>query len=323
MTVGEAPAEDAGGVVLVTGASGFVGRHVAAALGARAVPLRVRAGDDIGAGLARGAVSGRVAAVIHLAARAHRMHANEAGDAEAFRRDNTALTADLAAAAADRGIRRFVFLSTIAVHGPPPGGAPLGAGTETAPATAYGRSKLEAERALARIASERGLEPAIVRAPLVYGAGAPGNLDRLASAIERGLPLPFGAVRNRRSLINAADLADLMVLLADAATVPPSPLPAADIEAVSTPRIVRTLAEALGRPARLVAVPPGMLRAALAAAGRRAMAEQLLGSLEVDPSAIIEATGWTPRRGLREGMAALASARHGESGSAAARSGYH
>ncbi|MEQ8964357.1 MAG: NAD-dependent epimerase/dehydratase family protein [Azospirillaceae bacterium] len=323
MSDGQTHRHEDDGVVLVTGASGFVGRHVMAALGARAVPLRVRAGDDIDAALVRSAACGPVTAVIHLAARAHRMSGDEARDAEAFRRDNAALTADLAAAAADRGIRRFVFLSTIGVHGPRPDGVPIGPETPPAPSTAYGHSKLEAERALARIASDRGLEPIIVRAPLVYGAGAPGNLARLASAIERGLPLPLAAIRNRRSLINVADLAELMVVLVDAATVPPSPLPVADTEAVSTPQIVRTLAVALNRPARLVAVPPRILRAVLAAAGRRAMAEQLLGSLQVDPSAIIETTGWTPRRGLREGLSALARARHADNGSAVVRSGYH
>ncbi|WP_119166592.1 NAD-dependent epimerase/dehydratase family protein [Algihabitans albus] len=293
--------------LLVTGATGFIGQHVMANAGARAVALSLRAGDPVSDRLDR-ALAGRPgAAVIHLAGRAH---ASDPVAPETYRHDNRDLPLALAKAALARGVNRFVFVSTIAVHGASSGAGAFHAGDRPNPQSAYARAKLEAEEALTGLV-DQGLELVIVRPPLVYGAGAKANLARLADAVARGLPLPLGAVRNRRSLVNAKDLADLLLLAASHPQAPGGIFLPADRTPVSTAELIRALGEALGKPARLLPIPVALLRLAGRLTRQTRTIGQLVDSLEVAPSPAIERLAWVPRRGLAEGLAAFAAARRG------------
>jgi nucleoside-diphosphate-sugar epimerase len=289
--------------VLVTGATGFVGRRVVAAAGGRAVPLSLRAGDPVAERLETALAGAEAPVLIHLGGRAHRSDAADPAALETYRRDNRDLTLALAEAALARGVRRFVFVSTVGVHGPPAPGQVLHPDDTPAPATAYGRAKWEAEQGLQALAAQ-GLELAVVRPPLVCGAGAPGNLAALARLVARGLPLPLGAVRNRRSLVEAGDLAELLILAADHRAAPGGVFLPADPQPLSTPEIVRALAAGLGKPARLLPVPPALLRLAGRLTGRARQIGQLVDSLEVDPSTAVERLGWRPARGARAGLEA-------------------
>ena len=295
--------------LLVTGASGFIGRHVMTAAGSRAVALSLRAEDNLAERLERALAGRSVEAVIHLGGVAHRADANDPGALEFYRRHNRRLPVMLAEAALTRGIRRFVFVSSIGVLGQSSGDRAFRPGDGPGPQSTYAKAKFEAEQELTGLA-DRGLELVIVRPPLVYGAGAPGNLLRLANLVARGLPLPFGAVHNRRSLVNVADLADLLLL---AATHPQAPggifLPA-DTTPISTPELIRELGKVLGRPARLLPVPVTLLGLAGWMTGQSRTVAQLVDSLEVDPSEAIDRLGWAPRRGLGEGLTSFAAARH-------------
>ncbi len=303
----------AAGAVIVTGASGFVGRHTVNALPhGRAVALSLRAGDDCDALLAQCCSGREVSTVIHAGGRAHardRGRGKASAGEEAHRQDNFELTCSLAQAADSRGIRRFVFVSTISVlatHSEP--GKPLRGDEQPSPVSAYGRAKLAAENELFSISAKGQIEVVIVRPTLVYGAGAQGNLARLASAIKAGIPLPLGAVQNRRSMMNVRDLAEFLAILADLEHLPASPLIAADAEPVSTSTLIRQLSQALGRPPRLLPFPVQILRMALRAVGQRNMAGQLLDDFEVDIAPTCAATGWRPKYGLSQGLGAFASA---------------
>jgi nucleoside-diphosphate-sugar epimerase len=318
--------------ILVTGATGFVGRallprlveegcQVRAALRApsQALPAGVEAMQvgEIGPRTDwREALAG-VGAVVHLAARAHVL--DEASpDAFALYRAVNALGAlTLAEAAAAAGVRRFVFLSSVRAHGARTTGVPF---TESSPLAAedpYGRSKAEAEVGLARVARGTGLEPVVLRPPLVYGAEARGNFARLIRLVGRGIPLPLGSVRNRRSLLYVGNLVDAIVQSLRHPAAAHETFLLSDGEDVSTPELVRRIARALGRPARLMPVPPALLRFGGALAGRRDDVARLLDDLVVDSARIRARLGWTPPYTLDQGLAETA-ARLGAEGKASA-----
>ncbi|RDD63604.1 NAD-dependent epimerase/dehydratase family protein [Ferruginivarius sediminum] len=315
--------------MLVTGAGGFVGRHVLAAAeaaGARAAGTGSAGLPSLGNRQARDdLVSGEAAshwrelmhgidAVVHLAGRAHVRDGGQADTESAFERDNTELTFALARVAADAGVRRFVFLSTIGVNGTSTDVTPFAPDDRPNPASPYARSKWHAEQRLWEIASNAGLEVAIVRPPLVYGAGAPGNIRRLARVVERGWPMPFGAVRNRRHFMNVEDLADLLVRCALRPEAAGRLFLAADAVAISTPELIRCLGDALGRPARLFPVPPSLLALGTRLVGQPQLVDQLLRSLEIRIEETKQTLDWVPRRGLHEGLRAMAADMRGSQG---------
>jgi nucleoside-diphosphate-sugar epimerase len=307
--------------ILVTGARGFIGRHVLAAakiadakaagtgsaglpsLGNRQARVDLVTGES--ASHWRDLMQG-IDAVVHLAGRAHVRDGAEADTESAFDRDNADLTVALARVAAEAGVRRFVFLSTIGVNGTFTDAAPFAPDDRPNPTSAYARSKWRAEQQLWEIVRDTGLEVAIVRPPLVYGAGAPGNIHRLAHAVQRGWPMPFGAVRNRRQFMNVGDLADLLVRCAILPEAAGRLFLAADPAAVSTPELIRCLADALGRPARLFPAPPSLLALGARIVGQPQLIDQLLHSLEIRIEETRQTLDWTPRRGLQEGLRAMA-----------------
>jgi UDP-glucose 4-epimerase len=305
----------AAAAVVVTGASGCIGRAVCARLAANGSAYRPVDRRDLAAG---GADAGDLvnftgweallqgsSAVIHLAARAHVMRESSSDPTAAFDRDNVAGALRVAEAAASAGARRFVFVSSIGVHGTATHGGPLSEADPPAPVEPYARSKWRAECALAELAARRGLELTIVRPPLVYGPFVKGNMLRLLRLVDRGWPLPFGAVRNRRSFICADNLADVLIRCCTHPAAAGETFVVADGEDLSTRELVAALAQGLGRPALLLPVPVAVLRAAGRVTGRSGEVERLIGDLQVDAGRVRARLGWQPPVQLADGMRAM------------------
>jgi UDP-glucose 4-epimerase len=311
-------------MILVTGASGFVGRAVCARLasGGHAIRAVVRHDSadtraalpgisllplgDLTASPDWRSACDAITTVIHLAARTHVVHDRAADPEAAYRRINVDATSALLAAAGAAGVERVIYLSSIKVNGEATAGTPFTGADVPAPLDAYGRTKRAAED-LVRAWATDGRRAIILRPPLVYGAGARGNLLRLLRWVDRGIPLPFGAIRNRRSLINLDNLATAIAsAVTEAAT--PGTYTIADAEPVSTPALIHALGAALGRPPRLISVPPSWLSIAAAMTGRQEVVRRLTGSLEVDSRAAQRGLGWTPAALLRDGLGAMARA---------------
>ena len=315
--------------ILVTGANGFLGRHVCRALeraGLRARGLvrgptkfdacaEVAVASDL---TDRGAIRAAlrdVRAVVHLAARVHQIRDEDPDPMQAFRRVNVEGTRVLLEEAITAGVRRFVFISTVKAVGEATV-EPWTDDTEPAPTDPYGISKLEAERLVLEKSSRAGVEAVVLRLPLLYGPGMKANMLRLFDLVWRGIPLPLGLVRNRRSLLfveNAAD-AILAALFTEKGTG--ETYFVSDGEDVSTPDLVRAIAVALDRPARLVPFPVAALKTlgrcgdVLARFGpfplTTAEIGRLLDSLAVDSSRIRSTLGFAPAYRLRDGLAITA-----------------
>lgn len=308
--------------VLVTGASGFVGiptcqrllvdgHQVIAAVRRDDAPVadgvEKRKTGELGADTDWRAALEGIDAVVHLAARAHVMRDGAADPLALFRRINRDGAIRLAEQAAAAGVRRLLFVSSIKVNGEATRpDRPFTADDPPAPVDPYGISKAEAEAGLAEIAARTGLSLAILRPPLVHGPGAKGNLATLIRVIEKGWPLPLGAIDNRRSLIGVANLADALAFLV--ASDAQGRFLIRDGEDLSTPELIRRLAQAIDRPARLLPVPVGLLRFLGRLTGRSAAIDRLTGSLVVDDSRLRE-LGWTPPIGLTAGLRAFATGR--------------
>ena len=281
--------------VLVSGATGFVGTAFVARLGAhRRVPM---ASPGWREAVAR--ADYRDATVVHLAARVHEQH----GDAADFECDNTEKTRLLAEAAAAGGATRFVFASTVKVHGEETADMAFRPDSPPAPADPYARSKWRAEETLRDIASRTGLPVVTVRIPLTYGPGVRGNFRALLRLADTAFWLPFAAIRNRRSLVHVRDLADALLLAAGHPAAPGRAFIAAHPVSVSTPELVAALRAALGRPARLFPVPVLALEAGATVAGMRCTMRRLTRSLEADSALLMSVLGWAPRVALADGMA--------------------
>lgn len=296
-------------IAVVTGADGFVGRALRDRLAARGDDVRAVTRATVGdfaevrdwSPVVEGAE-----VVYHLAARVHVMNDRAENAAQLYRAMNVDATASLARAAARAGVRHFVFVSSVKAGGEWSGDAPLRESDEPRPEDDYGRSKLEAERALGAIRGEGAMHVSILRPPLVYGPGVKANFLRLLGAVDRSLPLPFGGIRNRRSLVSVANLADAMTRCADAGAAASRTFYVSDGEDVSTPELVRRIAKALGKRAPLLPVPVAMLRLAGSVTGRRAAVERLTSSLAVDTQAIRGAIQWRPPLTLDDGLRATA-----------------
>ncbi len=297
--------------VLVTGASGFVGAALCRELLARDYTVRAavrRAGGaevpalqripirDLAGEFDRRELLDGIDVVVHLAALAH--HAG--GDRAEIRRINVDATVKLAEAAAEFA-RRFVFLSSVKVHGEDSGARAITENDPMRPEDVYGRSKLEAERALTEIAARTRLELAVIRSPLVYGPGVKANFLRLLGWVDSGWPFPFAGVRNRRSLIYLDNLVDAIARCIEHPAAL-GPFLVSDEESVSTAELVSRMARALERPARLVSVPPIVLRVAGLLTGHGEEAQRLTGSLAVDASRIRQVLDWRPPFTLDQGL---------------------
>ncbi|KPF42641.1 hypothetical protein IP87_12475 [beta proteobacterium AAP121] len=305
--------------ILVTGASGFVGSgfmrliaqcpEIQGVAAFRRLPRIAPAGYDMvqldfdgSAPHAESALAG-IDTIVHLAARVHVMRDTEADPLAAFRRVNTQGTLALAEAALRAGVKRLVYVSSIKVNGEgtAPGRRYL-ANDAPDPHDPYGQSKAEAEGLLWQVAERSALQVVVVRPPLVYGPGVKANFRSMMGWLHRGIPLPLGAIDNRRSLVSQDNLCSLLLACAQHPDAPGHTFLASDGEDVSTTELLRRLGLALGRPARLLPVPPGVLRLALGALGKSSIAHRLLGSLQVDSSSARTVLGWQPPLTLDQGL---------------------
>lgn len=292
--------------VLISGANGFIGRALC--------PYLLSLGHSVVATVRRScglngehivgdrsswmhALAG-CSSVIHLAGRAHVMPDHELNPLQAFRTANVVTTTELANQAVEAGVRRFVFMSTIKVNGEETApGCRFNADDLTNPHDPYAISKCEAENGLLEIARKTGLEIIIIRPPLVYGPGVKGNFASLIRWINRGWPLPLGAIHNRRSMLALENLISFAALCADIEASPNVKnqiFLVSDGEDVSTSELLRKIAKAYGRNSHFLPLPVWGIRFAARLMNNKSLADRLLGSLVIDDSKAREMLGWRP-----------------------------
>lgn len=303
--------------VLLTGSSGFVGRSTMGRLlaegaivrGATRHPADLRTdiqSPSLGENAEWGPLLKQTDIVIHAAARAHVLNESAGDPIKLFREVNTAGTLRLARQAAEVGVKRFLFLSSIGVNGTQ-SIKPFTESDVPHPVEPYAVSKLEAEQGLMELSRETGMEVVIIRPPLVYGPSAPGNFGKLANAVRRGIPLPLGAVtQNRRTLVGLDNLVDLIMTCAYHPAAANQVFLAGDDEDLSTADLLHRMAKAFGVSPRLLPVPVPVLKAMARAAGKSGMVERLCGSLQVDITKAREVLGWKPPLTVDEGLARVA-----------------
>lgn len=297
--------------ILVTGSSGFVGTSLCQYLrmaGHEVVPIcRTRNATSIGVGDIGAATSWKhvldysPGVVIHLAARVHIMNDAATDPLSAFREVNVRATLNLAEQAANAGVRRFVFLSSVKVNGE------SGLFSEKdlpMPEGPYAASKLEAEKGLLQISEEAGMEVVVLRSPLVYGPGVKANFYRMLKAVEKGVPLPFSLINNKRSMIYLGNLVDALLACSIHPAATGQTYLVSDGEDVSTPELLRRIAYAMGKHDLTWPVPQWALNGIGRLVGKTAEIERLTESLQVDSSAIREELGWVPPYSMAQGLQA-------------------
>ena len=308
--------------MLVTGASGFVGRALCEELvnrgyrvravlrdttdeifhGCEMVRIPVISGDSNWTHALNGVVT-----VIHLAARVHVMQEKAINPLDEFRKVNVVGTEHLARSAAANGVKRLICVSSIKVNGEITyEDQKFSEKNEPSPQDPYGISKFEAEQALRIIAKETGLEVVIVRPPLIYGTGVKGNFAQMLKVLAKGIPLPLASVRNRRSLVYVENLVDALIACATHPAAVGQTYLVSDGEDISTPDLLYRLGEAMGRPARLFPCWPTLLKMAGRLTGKSSQIERLLGSLQVDSGKIRRELNWNPPYTLQQGLQATA-----------------
>lgn len=305
--------------LLVTGASGFVGTalirricdkggfRIIAALHNHSPTLPtcvdvthvadITEDTDWGAGLEQ------VETVVHLAARVHVMKDFSKDSLAEFRRVNVSGTLNLARRAAAAGVKRFIFLSSIKVNGESTmPGCPFCEDDIPTPQDYYGISKYEAEVGLRRLARETGMTVTIIRPPLVYGYGVKANFRNMLLWVKKSIPLPLGAIHNQRSFVALDNLVDFILTCIIHPNAANQTFLVADGEDLSTTELLRRASLALGKPARLIPVPAGLLQLCATLLGKRAITQRLCGSLQVDITKARELLDWTPPLNVDEGI---------------------
>jgi len=305
--------------ILVTGANGFIGRVLCGVLADAGNEVRGSARDsqhitiknqaceyisvgDIDSNTDWAPALNGVDAVVHLAARVHVMRETAVDPLMEFQRVNVEGTERLARQAVSLGVKRFVYVSSIKVNGQKTTDDSFAADDLPAPQDPYAISKWVAEQVLHQIAGETGLEVVVIRPPLVYGPGVRGNFLRLLRLVDRGLPLSFGSIENRRSLVSVFNLCDLLRICLEHPKACGEVFLIKDGEDLSTAEIIRRIARAMHRPCRLVRIPAPLLRLAGALVGRRAEVDRLCDSLQMDMEKTRVLLNWTPPVSIAEGL---------------------
>jgi nucleoside-diphosphate-sugar epimerase len=307
-------------MILVTGATGFVGNalvnRLAAESAGNGVVAAVRQNNSPWPEGVREVQVGNlltntdwsdslrsVNAVVHCAARVHVMQDDASDPLQIYREVNVNGTLNLARQAARAGVQRFVFVSSIKVNGESTlPGRPFSADDAPEPLDPYGVSKLEAEQGLWKIEAQTGMEMVIVRPPLIYGPGVKANFASMMRWVSRGIPLPLGGIHNARSMVALDNLVDLLVTCLKHPAAAGQTFLVSDGDDVSTTDLLRRTARAMGKRALLLPVPASLLEMVGALLGRRAMVQRLCGSLQVNIDKTRSILGWAPPLSLDEGL---------------------
>lgn len=309
--------------IVVTGGSGFLGKAIVQRLAFieevdLILPLRASCNA-----LPRGVKTTRISdidgqsdwkealcgadLVVHAAARVHVMREQAPDALAAFRKVNVEGTLNLARQAADAGVKRFIFISSIKVNGEGTlAGVPYTAEDVPAPSDPYGISKFEAEQGLKALAMVTDMEVVIIRPVLVYGPGVKANFLNMIWWLYKGIPLPFGAVRNRRSFVFLDNLIDFIVTCLDHPAAANQTFLVSDGDDVSTTDLLRKLAKCLGKSAHLIPIPVWLMSVGATMLGKQALAQRLFGSLQVDLIKNQQLLGWTPPVSLDHGLSRTA-----------------
>ena len=305
--------------IFITGAGGFLGKDLIRRLqseGRYRLSASVRnAETNVTAGVVMhftGAMDTRtswtaaltgVDVVVHCAARVHIMADKSADPLQAFRDVNVDATLHLARQAAAAGVRRFVFISSIKVNGEESQvGRPYTPDDEPKPIDAYGLSKWEAEKGLLQLAEEVEMDIVIIRPVLIYGPGVKANVQNMMRFLRRGIPLPLGAIHNKRSFVALDNVTDLIVTCLDHPAASNQVFLVSDDEDLSTTDLLRRMARALHTPARLVPVPSWLLKGTAKLLGMSGFSQRLCGTLQVDISKTRSLLGWAPRIGVDQAL---------------------
>ena len=307
--------------ILVTGANGFVGSRLCRTAFEKGYQIRAVVRQKIGAIDSYGDVvevndispstdwsstlSG-VDVVIHLAARVHVMSDSATDPLAEYRRVNVEGTRKLASMAEKAGVKRIVYVSTIKVNGEKTEGSPFREGDIPSPGDPYSVSKWEAEMVLHDLSVRGGIEVVIVRPPLVYGLGVKGNLLRLMQYIHRGYPLPFGGIRNSRSLISLDNLVDILLLSSARTECAGQTFVVSDGEDISTPCLIKKIADAMGKKPKLINFPGSVISfAAAIVPALKPVADRLTSSLTIDSSKFSNMLQWVPPQTVNEGVKSM------------------
>lgn len=290
--------------ILITGANGFIGAHLCQELSSRKIDFRATARNsnennyadfvscDLETTESLNQLMDGCDIVVHLAGRAH---VTSDDSQEKYRIANEFVTHQLANAAAQNGIARFVFISSIKVNGESSSpGLPIRSSDTPSPLDNYGRSKLAAEKVLQEICRVNNMEYVIIRPTLVYGKGVRANFSALISAVQKGAPLPIASVRNSRSMIGINNLIDLVIATCTNPHAANQIFLASDGNDISTPALVRLIAQSLNRPSRIFPFPVFVLRLLAVVVGKSSFIDKLTGSLSVDISHTTSTLNWKP-----------------------------
>lgn len=297
--------------VLLTGASGFVGSGVAHALsnydltliGRRHVQSNASYLKEINGSECYSDCLSNIDVVIHCAARVHVMKDVSQDPLGEYRKVNVAGTLNLARQAAELGVKRFIFLSSIKVNGEcTRDGQPFRANDTPSPQDAYSKSKYEAEQGLQSLAAETGMELVIIRPPLVFGHGVKGNFATLLKLLEKKVPLPLGAVNNSRSFVALDNLIDLVVTCIDHPKAANQIFLVSDDHDLSTTELLELLGRSSGNPSRLIPMPESWIKFGAGVLGKPEIADRLFSSLQVDISHTKKILDWQPPVPLEEAM---------------------
>ena len=301
--------------ILVTGSTGFVGSRVVKLARKRdwAVTPVVRKQIEpltnslvipsIDASTDWSSAFEGVDCVVHCAARVHQMNEIEQDALTAYRETNTFGTLNLAKQAAEAGVKRFVFVSSIKVNGEfSEPNLPFEPNLNNTPQDPYGLSKYEAEVELAKLSKEIDLEVVIIRPPLVYGPGVKANFLSMMRLIDKGIPLPFGAIKNQRSLVYLDNLSNLILTCCEHPLAPGYTFLASDDHDVSTTQLMRTITLSMGKSPRLIPIPMSWIQAGSSVLKKKHIAQRVCGNLQVDIGLTKEILGWKPPVSFEQGI---------------------